>query len=148
MFGVATIPQGKAENELIANSPQPNVEFNDEVAWKISDKGEFTVSSATKFQGPAPVDWSGMIWFKGNIKKDSVCAWMAIQNSLKTKIFLATTIYIANTVFVLCNSNNEDCMCLFTESPFSLHIWDALSSKFIVNYQQCSSTEDFMGVTT
>lgn len=77
---------------LISNSADPSAELKDEIVWKKWNQDVFPMSSAviTNFQANQRVEWCKMIWLKGNIKKHSVCAWLAIQNAPKTKQWLAS----------------------------------------------------------
>lgn len=59
------------------------------------------------------VPWKDVVWFSGRINKFAILVWMAINNGLKARMFLAGKTPIPDTSCVLCNSSNEDSWHLF-----------------------------------
>ncbi|XXG82820.1 hypothetical protein AAC387_Pa10g0707 [Persea americana] len=67
---------------LIPQECQIWIDFEDEIVWTLEEKGVFSLSSAYNLVCSIPnqqVGWTSSIWFKGGIKKHSVCAWMFFQ---------------------------------------------------------------------
>lgn len=80
------------------------------------------------------VEWSGMIWFKGNIRKHSCCSWLAIQKGLKTKSLLHSRGIISAEACSFCGHTQEDEEHLFIHCSFSSHIWERIAVKFGVGH--------------
>lgn len=65
--------------------------FEDEIVWTFEDNGQFTLNSAYKMVcrfTDHNITWPSLLWFRGCIKKHSICARMFLKRRLKTKEFL------------------------------------------------------------
>lgn len=83
----------------------PFVEFEDEVVWKKTDNGQFTINSCfTSILVPNQFDWV-KIWFIGRVGKHFISAWMAIINGLKTKDVPSHRNVHTDSLCVLCCRN-------------------------------------------
>eukprot|EP00268_Persea_americana_P014334 TRINITY_DN16344_c2_g1_i1.p1 TRINITY_DN16344_c2_g1~~TRINITY_DN16344_c2_g1_i1.p1 ORF type:complete len:114 (+),score=8.98 TRINITY_DN16344_c2_g1_i1:420-761(+) len=77
---------------LINCEKNPTTQFPDEIIWTIEENGKFSLKSAYNAIGGFDVNhfpWVDKVWFKGCIRKHSMCAWMIFRGCLKTKNFLA-----------------------------------------------------------
>lgn len=65
------------------HAPLPQPDFKNEVIWNPSLNGKFTISSAVMgaFVSFPTAEWSGMIWFKGNLSGSALAAsgWPVIK---------------------------------------------------------------------
>lgn len=100
-------------------------EFSSKATWRL-----------TRTEHPK-VDWYNGIWFPLNTMKNSVMAWIAVQNWLPTgdriskwNMASMTTCYLCPELQVLETRNH-----LFYHCCFSEEIWKNLSRKLLsVNY--------------
>lgn len=117
---------------MIRDSVGPAASYDDEIIWKKSESGIFSLSMAvgnlqTQAQGNF---WKDHIWFRGCIMKHSICLWMAIKDILKTKDILGARGVQCNPICVLCNSQDETSMHLFISCPYASNNWNSILSKF------------------
>ena len=74
------VPTSNTLMEIFQKFPQkvePWSDFDDEVVWTLEDNGKFTLKSAYKMVcnlTNQTLTWPSLIWFKGCIKKHSMCA--------------------------------------------------------------------------
>ena len=72
--------------------------------------------------------WAPLIWFKGFIKKHSICAWMFLRGKLKTKDFLLQRNVACNSCCVLCDECTWEIgsqlmlHCSYSQTMWSLHL--------------------------
>lgn len=109
-----------------------NAEFKDEIVWKKSNQGVFTMSSAspTNFQANQQMKWCKMIWFKGNIKKHSVCVlgWPSkMPPKQKQKKFIGLGSLFLTLLMFSVTVVHKDCMHVFTSCTFNRFICDEIS---------------------
>ena len=63
--------------------------FDDEIVWTLEEQGHISLKSSYKLIYNIPnqqLQLTSAIWFKGCIKKYSVCAWMFLRESSKQRI--------------------------------------------------------------
>ena len=107
----------------------------------------FSLSSAYNLVCSIPnqqVSWTSSIWFKGGIKKHSVCAWMFFQGRLKTKDFLLQRSVDCDTCCVLCDCTCETSLHLMLHCPYAQAIWGVLLSTLNLVPVTCSITQEFL----
>lgn len=99
----------------------PNGDYQDEMIWKPSPTGEFSLKFALNdsMEGIATIDWHNLIWFKGNIPKHSFFSWMAFHNGLKINKLLAAKNIVSYQSCPLCNCDDEDIPHLFIHCHYS-----------------------------
>lgn len=109
-----------------------SAEFKDEIVWKKSNQGVLTMSSAlpTNFPANQQVKWCKMIWFKGNIKKHSVCVlgWPSkMPPKQKQKKFIGLGSLFLTLLMFSVTEVHKDCMHVLTSCTFNRFICDEIS---------------------
>ena len=79
------------------------------------------------------------MWFKGCIKKLSICTWMGFLGRLKTKSFLISRNVNCYSNCVFCPSTSETQDHLFLQYPFSMQVWKGLLYMFYLQPIPCVS---------
>lgn len=83
---------------------------DDKLIWTASDYGEFSMKG-TYFalsHSSTKVFWSKIIWFKGNIPRQSFIAWLACHKRLKTREKLLNWGIIDSDRCLLCQMETEN----------------------------------------
>ncbi|XP_050207652.1 uncharacterized protein LOC126657072 [Mercurialis annua] len=125
--------------DLLWNRIQNNFaiddERDDEVSWKFSKSGKFSINSAWDyFRTKYPkVPWWKIIWGSGCIPKHSFIAWLAIKKSLKTRDKLKRWGCIDNENCVFCNNAPESVEHLFFECPELNAVIKAVMEACLIN---------------
>lgn len=68
----------------------------------------------------AAIPWGDYVWFKGYIKKISVCAWMGLLGCLKTKSFVISRNIKCDSNCIFCPSTWGNQEYLFFQCPYSM----------------------------
>lgn len=119
------IPTSNSIMDIFHSIPleiQPCPAYNDEVVWTPEDHGTFTLNSAYSMVCSMPnqdLQRPSLIWFKGCIKKDSMCAWMFLRGRLKRKDFLLQRNVDCDSCRMLCYCTWETSSHLMLHCPFS-----------------------------
>lgn len=103
---------------------QPQCEFNDEIVQILEEDGNFTLKSAyhlIRGNCDKNLQWAPLIWFKGCIKKHSICAWMFLRGTLKTKDFLLQR----NVVTVRGDLDHILCFIALMLKQYGLSFWQS-----------------------
>jgi len=132
---------------LIPIECQPWPEFGDEIVWTLEEEGFFSLKSAYKLVCSIPnqqLSWTSAIWFKGAIKKHSICAWMFFRGRLKTKDFLLQRNVDCDTCCVLCDCTWETSLHLMLHCPYAQAIWGVLLSKLNLFPISCSIAQELL----
>lgn len=101
----------------------------DEIFWKHSPSGEFTVKSAWEVLRQPSQKWDlhRLVWNNKCIPKMSFCNWLAVNQKLKTLSFLSSRgVSLDRTTCVLCKRETEDTNHLFFRCGYSKWIWMAI----------------------
>lgn len=125
--------------------------FKDELVWTPEDHGNFTLKSAYNLvcrNWDQSLQWPSMIWFKGCIKKHSICAWMLLRGRLKTKDFLLQRNVACDCCCVHCNYTWETAIHLMIKCPYSQEVWKALLSKLNLEPIRCTNPLKFLASIT
>lgn len=127
----------------ISTSVQPHSSVGDEILWKGSVDGRFSINSALNYSGYSQQSdvWTN-IWFKGKINEHAICIWMALKHGLKMKDLLAARNVPCDARCVLCGNSDDSVLHLFILCSFTAQIWSSIASKFGVPIMASSSLED------
>lgn len=85
------------------------------------------------------LQWVPLIWFKGCIRKHSICAWMFLRGKLKTKDFLLQRNVDCNSCCVLCDCTWESGSHLMLQCSYSQTVWSLLLAKLNLSSFVCNS---------
>ena len=102
----------------------------DSVQWVPSPDGKFSTHHTWNYlrnQSPK-VPWARLIWFPGNLPRNSFISWLAILNRLSThdRIFKFTPGPLA---CVLCHSGMENHDHLFFSCAYSSFVWQGIAQR-------------------
>ena len=119
----------------------------DEIAWKFSESGQFSTSSAylAQFLGSISTNLNEIIWSAWAPPKCKFFSWLAVQDRIWTAGRLHARGWPHNPVCVLCRWAPETGMHLFAECRFTRRIWVDIStwlgepSLHPINWKQTAS---------
>lgn len=94
------------------------------------------------------LQWTPLIWFKGCIKKHSICAWMFLQGKLKTEDFLLQRNVDCDSCFVLCDCTWESGSHLMPQCSYFQSVWTPLLAKLNLTFLLCNSPIKLMESST
>ena len=108
---------------------------HDTVQWIPSPNGQFSTSHTwNHLRNPSPkVPWFRLVWFPGNIPRQSFITWLAILNRLSThdRIFKFTPGPLA---CVFCHKGMESHDHLFFQCPFSSFVWQGILRRLGIDH--------------
>ena len=90
------------------------------------------------------IQWPSWIWFKGCIKKHSMCAWMFLQRRLKTKEFLLQRNVPCDSHCALCDATWESDLHLMIQCPFSKSVQTSILTKLNLTPLDCENPVQLM----
>lgn len=120
---------------------QPQCEFDDEIVWILEEDGHFTLKSTYHIvtgNCDQNLQWAPLIWFKGCIRKHSICAWMFLRGKLKTKDFLLQRNVDCDSCCVLCDCTWESGSHLMLQCSYSQTVWSLLLAKLNLSSIVCN----------
>lgn len=97
----------------------------DQVTWKLSLSGEYTVDSYyNKFRKRrSRVGWDNLVWIPHLPPRFSFCQWLLRKDALKTRMMLSHRGLGMELDCPICNAQVEDVNHLFFRCSYSNLIW-------------------------
>jgi hypothetical protein len=104
---------------------QLSPELPDSIVWKYTKHGEYTAASAyeAQFTWVASSPMEHLIWRVWAPPKCKFFSWLAFQNRLWTADRLMKRRRQNQQVCMLCHSNDETGLHMFTQCQYSLSVW-------------------------
>ncbi|XP_019447270.1 PREDICTED: uncharacterized protein LOC109350495 [Lupinus angustifolius] len=107
----------------------PNSE-TDKLAWKSSTHGLLSAKDAYLHLNPGSVqhNWGAILWFDTIPPSKSFTAWRLLNNKMPTDDNLKRRGCVMASICNLCNKEEETATHLFFNCPFSVYVWNWLST--------------------
>ncbi|XP_019460146.1 PREDICTED: uncharacterized protein LOC109359906 [Lupinus angustifolius] len=107
----------------------PNSE-TDKLAWKSSNDGLLSAKDAYLHLNPGSVqhNWGPILWSDAIPPSKSFIAWRLLNNKMPTDDNLKRRGCVMASICSLCNKEEETATHLFFNCPFSVHVWNWLST--------------------
>ncbi len=107
-----------------------NNEQSDQIAWKLTNHGEYSASSAYQAQcfGATDTNFDSLIWRAWAPGKCKFHAWLVIQNRVWTSDRLATRGWQNNGLCPLCRREGETALHLLVSCKYTKRIWSMVAT--------------------
>lgn len=131
----------------IPNEIVPWSRFDDEIVWTLKEHGQFSLKYSYNLICKIPnqqLQWTSAIWFKGCIKKHSVCGQMLLKGRLKTKNFLLQKHVDCDSCYALCDWTWETSTHLMIQCPYTQEIWKVILSKLNWTPINCNDAHELL----